>query len=174
MATQGTMQQCQAEACSITLSRRTIQNTLIINLKSGNGISATTAQTASAAPTAPAGPLPPQGWRLNSKTCVHCPLPVPTRIHNKRTGTKTGAVCHAVARSSVEPPLRCVRIMHLVCCVGESVCATPHLLPCCCGVRNTRCTPTRRKPEMQPSASEGDECVQMFLTFSCGTRGEPV
>ena len=80
-----------------------------------------------------AGPLPPQGWRLNSKKCVHCPLPAPTRIHKKRIGTKTGAVGHAVARSSVERALRCVRIMHLVCCVGESVCATLHLLdvlPC--------------------------------------------
>ena len=33
---------------------------------------------------------------------MHCPLPVPTRIHKKRIGTKTGAVCHAVARSYVE------------------------------------------------------------------------
>ena len=111
-----------------------------------------------------AGPLPPQGWRLNSKTCVHCPPPVPTRIHKKRIGTKIGAVCHAVARSSVERAFRCVRIMHLVCCVGESfvryiTLATCVTLPCSCGVRNTRCRPTKRKPEMLLLAKR---CKEMY------------
>ena len=153
VVTQRTMQQCQAEACSIThaSSQKIVAiqphncNTLLINLKGGSGISATTAQTASAAPTVPtatqsptssrhthqARPLPPQGWRLNSKTCVHCPQ----ESTNKRVGTKTGAVCHAVAR--------CVRIMHLVCCVGESV---PHHTCYAAGYA----TPAVRPPKGNP------------------------
>ena len=52
-------------------------------------------------------------------------------------------MCHAVPRSSVKYSLRRVRIMHLVCCVGDSVCAASHLLyvlPCrvAAGPRNTR------------------------------------
>ena len=98
-----------------------------------------------------AGPLPPQGWRLNSKTCVHRPLPVPTESTKKRIGTKTGAVCHAVARSSVERALRCVRVVQLVCCVGESVCATSHLLYVLpCRVAAGYATPAVRPPEVNP------------------------
>ena len=79
---------------------------------------------------------------------MRCPPPVPTRIHKKSIGTKTGAVCHAVARSSVERALRCVRIMHLACCVGESVCAASHLLyvfPCRVAAGNA--TPAVRTPK---------------------------
>ena len=51
----------------------------------------------------------------------------------ERVEAGSGAVCDAVGRSSVEHIVRCVCIMHLACCVGESVCATSHLLlvlPC--------------------------------------------
>ena len=40
---------------------------------------------------------------------------------------------HTIRHSFVKYSLRRVRIMHLACCVGESVCATshlPHVLPC--------------------------------------------
>ena len=69
----------------------------------------------------------------------------------ERIGTKTGAVCHAVARSSEERALRCVRVMHLVCCVGKSVCATSHLLyefPCT--VAAEYATPAVRPPKGNP------------------------
>ena len=63
----------------------------------------------------------------------------------------------AVARASVERALRCVRIMHLVCCVGESVCATSHLLNVlpgrvAAGVRN--------KPEMHLLAKRCKESME--------------
>ena len=65
-----------------------------------------------------------------------------------------------VERSSVERALRCVRVVHLVCCVGESVCATSHLLNVLpCRVRNTRCTPAKRKPEMHLLAKR---CKEMY------------
>ena len=84
-----------------------------------------------------------------STTCAH----KNPQKKKKRTGTKTGAVCHAVARSSVERALRCVRIMHLVCCLGESVCAASHLLyvlPCraAAGYATPAVRPPKKKPEM--------------------------
>ena len=46
----------------------------------------------------------------------------------ERAGAGYGAMWDVMKYSSVERAVRCVRIMHLVCCVGESVCATSHLL----------------------------------------------
>ena len=51
----------------------------------------------------------------------------------ERVEAGSGAVCDAVRHSSMEYTLCCVCSMHLACCVGESVCATSHLLlvlPC--------------------------------------------
>ena len=60
--------------------------------------------------------------------CVRSPLPVTARIHRKRTGASTGTMYHTIKHSSLKHSLRCVHIMHLVCCVQASVCATSHLL----------------------------------------------
>ena len=45
----------------------------------------------------------------------------------KKIGAQTGTMYHTIKHPSVKHTLRCVYIMHLVCCAGESVCATSHL-----------------------------------------------
>ena len=49
------------------------------------------------------------------------------RIHRKRIGSNSGKMYHTTKHSSVKHTLRCLQIMHLVCYVGEAVCATSHL-----------------------------------------------
>ena len=51
--------------------------------------------------------------------CVRSPLPVTARIHRKRIGASSGTMYHTIKHSSVKQTLRCIHIMHLVCCVGE-------------------------------------------------------
>ena len=46
----------------------------------------------------------------------------------KCVGVDFGVVCHTIKHTSVKHTLRCLHIMHLVRCVGQSVCATSHLL----------------------------------------------
>ena len=69
----------------------------------------------------------------------------------ERVGAGYGAMYHTIKHSSVKYSLRCVCIMHLVCCVGESVCATSHLpyvLPC--RVAAGYATPAVRPPKGNP------------------------
>ena len=51
----------------------------------------------------------------------------------KNPQANSGTMYHSIKHSSVKHTLPCVHVMHLVCCVGESVCATshlPHVSPC--------------------------------------------
>ena len=70
------------------------------------------------------------------------------RTHRKRIGTNSGTMYHTTKHSSVKHTLRCLHIMHLVCYVGESVCAISHLqyfLPC--HVAAGHATPAARHQE---------------------------
>ena len=111
-----------------------------------------------------AGPLPPQGWRLNSKTCVHCPLTVPTRIHKKSIGTQIGAVMRSRAlRWNV---LYAVYVSCIWCAAsGKSVCAASHLLhvlPCCVAAAyaTPAVSPPKGKPKRSCLPSVAKRCIE--------------
>ena len=86
------------------------------------------------------------------------------RIYRKHIRVSFGAVCHAVARSSVKFYLRSVCIMHLVCCMGESVCATSHLLYVLpCRVAAWHATPAVRPPKGNPKCIWlAKRCKEMY------------
>ena len=72
------------------------------------------------------------------------------RIHRKRTGASSGTMYHTIVHTSVKHTLCCVHIMYLVCCAGESVCATSHLLYFPCRVAAGYATPAVRHPKRNP------------------------
>ena len=81
----------------------------------------------------------------------------------KSVGVDFGVVCHTIKHTSVKHTLRCLHIMHLVCCVGQSVCATSHLLyvqprHVAAGYA-TPAVRTQREPEMHLLAMR---CKEMY------------
>ena len=87
------------------------------------------------------------------------------RIYRKRIGASSGAMYHTIEHSSVKYSLRCARIMHVVCCVRESVCATLHLrfvLPCrvVAGYAAPAVRPPRRNPKCMCLPSVAKSCME--------------
>ena len=101
-------------------------------------------------------------------------------MHRKRIEASSGAMHHTTKHSSVKHTLRCAHIVYLVCCVGESFCATSHLLyvstlPCCCGGTQRPLYATRRKPKCICLPSVAKRCMegprQITVVFlNCGFK----
>ena len=80
----------------------------------------------------------------------------------ERVGPGHGAMYHQIKHSSVKYSLRCVCIMYLVCCVGESLWATSHLLYVLpCRSHATRAVrPPKRNPKCICLPSVAKRCME--------------